>query len=380
MYTCQAIALTFACAIIAPETWGATFVPLADLPGGQTVSIAMGVSYGGDYAVGQSENALHEPAAIWSHDGSGSSLPLLRNVHTMAGNAVSADGSVIVGDDLSSYQAVVWNGNSVSRIFTPGQAGDSSATAVSTDGTYVAGRVFGYPISAPHTDRAFRWSEAHGIELLSHDSTYLSFAEGISGDGSKVVGALGGPAYREGFIWMPGSPDSLQLLGAGTSAMEISPDGGTVVGRFDTAIGGEAFIWKASSGVVLLGDLPGGDLSSIAWGVSDGGTVVVGRGHNGSAGFGGLEAFYWTASVGMRRLAEVLQERGALGIDGWHLVDAMGVSANGETIVGWGYNSLGQPQGFMATIEVVPLPSAVWLFSCAVGALACMRIRATRRR
>ena len=53
--------------------------------------------------------------------------------------------------------------------------------------------------------------------------------------------------------------------------------------------------------MVGLGDLPGGDFSSGAYGVSGDGSVIVGYGSSAS----GLEAFRWTSDggmVGLRRL------------------------------------------------------------------------------
>jgi probable HAF family extracellular repeat protein len=52
---------------------------------------------------------------------------------------------------------------------------------------------------------------------------------------------------------------------------------------------------------VGLGDLPGGDLSSFALGVSADGSVVVGAGNSAA----GNEAFRWTAATGMAGLGDL---------------------------------------------------------------------------
>src|SRR5438876_4812270 len=60
-------------------------------------------------------------------------------------------------------------------------------------------------------------------------------------------------------------------------ATAVSADGKVAVGLSTSAAGEQAFRWE--SGVMTgLGDLPGGDFSSAAYGVSADGSVVVGRG------------------------------------------------------------------------------------------------------
>ncbi len=51
-----------------------------------------------------------------------------------------------------------------------------------------------------------------------------------------------------------------------------------------------------------LGDLPGGSFSSIAYGISEDGSTVVGQGRSGS----GNEAFRWTSGMGMLGLGDLL--------------------------------------------------------------------------
>ena len=67
-----------------------------------------------------------------------------------------------------------------------------------------------------------------------------------------------------------------------------------VVGNCRSASGTEAFRWTEATGMVGLGDLPGGDFYSTAYGVSADGSVVVGRGRSAS----GVEAFRWTEATG----------------------------------------------------------------------------------
>ena len=62
-----------------------------------------------------------------------------------------------------------------------------------------------------------------------------------------------------------------------------------MVGRGVSVSGDEAFRWTQATGMVGLGDLPGGSFNSIAWGVSADGSVVVGTGK--------LNGFYFGSPI-----------------------------------------------------------------------------------
>lgn len=145
------------------------------------------------------------------------------------------------------------------------------------------------------------------------------------------------------------------LAGGGFSSIAsgISADGSVVVGRGRSASGTEAFIW--TGGVMTgLGDLAGGIFDSSANGVSADGSVVVGQGTTAS----GSEAFIWTAGGGMERLLDVLLAGGATGLTGWTSLEATAISADGQWISGYGTNSQGQTEAFLADISP-GIPDAV---------------------
>jgi hypothetical protein len=118
--------------------------------------------------------------------------------------------------------------------------------------------------------------------------------------------------------------------------------------------GTEAFRWTQATGLVGLGDLPGGALQSFAYAVSCDGAVIVGRGSIpgscGPFGCGSIgRAIIWDATNGLRDLQALLESYG-LPLSGWSLTEAKAISRDGLTIAGTGLNPLGQTEGWVATL------------------------------
>ena len=104
---------------------------------------------------------------------------------------------------------------------------------------------------------------------------------------------------------LPGGTFNSRALGA-------SADGSVIVGAGWSDAGPEAFRWTVATGMVGLGDLSGGEFYSAAMGVSADGSVAVGR-SNSSAGD---EAFVWDESNGMRSMKDVLESDFGLDLTG----------------------------------------------------------------
>jgi len=100
-----------------------------------------------------------------------------------------------------------------------------------------------------------------------------------------------------------------------------------------------------------LGDLPGGGYQSEILAGSADGNVLVGQGTSDI----GLEAIVWDPVNGMRALQDALQldiTGGDLGaLDGWTLVCATGISADGTMICGYGTDPGGLTQGFVCRLR-----------------------------
>lgn len=310
--------------------------------------------------------------------------------------AVSADGSVVVGDAAgtgSSVQAFRWTASGgLAGLGTSPQGTRSSAAGVAADGAVVVGG--GDTDSA--APAAFRWTIPGTLQVLPLlEGTVLCSATGVSGDGATVVGSCGGNRPNAGFRWTAGSGMvSLGQYGGGTSAQStasaISRDGSTIVGFGNPYLTG-AMLWTANGTAVVLGKLLVDDSSAGAVAVSRDGAVVVGTsvssgdtarmfrwtsgagmqalqpapatgpGHraSGMSGDGSRvvgwirsadgesdEALVWTQARGTRALAAMLREDYGLELSGWRLLRATAISDDGSTIVGAGRNPQGQTEGW----------------------------------
>lgn len=181
-------------------------------------------------------------------------------------------------------------------------------------------------------------------------SAFYSTAEGISADGSTVVGLGRSDNGFEAFRWTrDGGMEGLGDLPGGSfssRASAVSADGSTVVGwgRSDNGRDNsvEAFRWTEEGGMQGLGGLPGGGFYSTATGVSADGSTVIGYSRstastgstpsNSSSHFNS-EAFRWTENGGIQSLADLP--------GGSFYSRANGISADGSTVVGYSKNANG---------------------------------------
>jgi len=122
--------------------------------------------------------------------------------------------------------------------------------------------------------------------------------------------------------------------------------------------------------MVGLGFLPGQNYS-VANAVSGDGATVVGRSSQFTQPISSesLQPFVWDSAHAMQDLNQVLSGLGVLPA-GWDREEATGVSADGETIVGWGTNASNQQEAWIATI---PEPRTGLLVMAGVLGLAGTR-------
>ncbi len=158
---------------------------------------------------------------------------------------------------------------------------------------------------------------------------FRSTAYAVSADGTVVVGAAESVSGVEAWRWTAttGMVSLGDLPGGAlhSHAAAVSGDGSVVVGTATSASGTRPFRWTPAGGLVDLGALPGGDGRGRASGVSADGAIVVGA----STIAGGSAAFRWTAGTGMVSL-------GALA-GGQSISEAEAISGDGGTIVGYAW-------------------------------------------
>ena len=307
------------------------------LPDGAYESIAYAVSADGSIVVGQSLSSTTEgPRAFrWTQDGGFEPLTDARSFAT----AISADGTTIAGSigAHGATRAFRWTeaGGLVELGLLEGGT-SADAYGVSGSGAVIVGRSVG----AGNLSTAVRWTEAGEAESLGTlAGGNRSTAYGVSGDGTVIVGesssATSGP-WTEAFRWTEatGMTELGKLNNSDRSqARAASWDGDVIVGW---AVDGDtqlqtAFRWTEESGMESLGMLNGGDLS-LAHDVSDDGLVIVGSAANGEED-NIRRAFRWTEESGMQTVEDWLREAGAE-IASNITRNAYGVNEDGTVIVG----------------------------------------------
>lgn len=305
----------------------------------------VGVSDDGLIVAGNASAA--NAAVLWEQSG-GTRFPPLPGGGTagMVASGLSRNGQFLLGTGANGSGAAVWNATTGLRILPemPGGATGGTATASTDDGAVIIGQAYG---TAGLT--AFRYT-ATGLEpLATHTSDGNQFrvwsvARAMSQFGSHVVGfrRLSSAGGTNAFRWMASTGMvNLGDLPGGTvasEAMAVSQTGAVVVGFSNGINGNEAFMWQGFTGMVGLGDLPGGAFASQANAISGDGTTIVGFGTTG-AGIFDTQAFIWTQATGMRLLRDVLTEQGATIPPGVVLSTATSISTDGQVIGGVSYGS-----------------------------------------
>lgn len=350
-----------------------SFTPLGDFAGGLFESSANAISADGTVVVGRATSASGTGAFRWTSVDGVVPLGALPGDNLSAAADSSVDGSVVVGVSGSppGGQAFRWTkaGGIVGLGHLPGHTG-STGIAVSDDGSTIVGY--------NHNPReAFRWTAADGMVSLGFlpGRANDSVAWASSNDGSVVVGRSGVGADSQAFRWTADHgivaigyvPDSTT-----SQAFGVSPDGSVVVG----VSGSKAFRWTQPDGMVSLGNLAGGPFNSSAHGVSADGSIIVGLSGTGSKSSEN-EAFFWTPATGMVNLQELLVDGGVTTLSGWNLEIAWDISADGRTIVGSGNNPNGFTEAWIATIPPIPEPSTWALAGCG---LLCVALLWQKRR
>lgn len=159
-----------------------------------------------------------------------------------------------------------------------------------------------------------------------------SAAQGISDDGSTVVGQASSDSGFEAFCWTEaGGMTGLGFVSGGfgeSVAFDCSADGSVVVGQSTNIEGGvQGFRWDTTSGIMTaLNDLPGGEEQGAAYAVSADGSMIVGSGQTATDD----EAVRWSSGTD----AETIHD----GVLFFRTSGARAVSPDGLVVGGFGYS------------------------------------------
>ena len=292
---------------------------------GYADSLAFAVSDDGEVVVGASwfgsGSNPFASAFQWTLAGGMTPLDGLDPTKSSEAFGVSGDGSVIVGmAERANGTPVpaVWLGGTIIDIFqSAGLSTTGAARAVSADGSVVVGEYF-----VGTNFRAFVWTAAGGFRDLGTLGTWAK-AHAVSGDGTVVVGVTDGPAGIGGqraFRWTAptGMQDLGTLGGPSSEAFTISRDGAVIAGWSSPAGGtARAFRWTAPTGMLDVGQ--GFAANSLFRAANGDGSMLVGRGFASGSQMG-----LWNAGIGTINLSQYEPTA----------TSAFGVSADGGVIVG----------------------------------------------
>ncbi len=269
-----------------PFRWAnGVFTPLGRIPGyGNNAHLTTGISDDGTRIVGwgYSADGDETQAWLWENDamiGLGTLSGMPQSLSAAYG--ISGDGNVVVG--ASSGQAFSWINGDMTGLGTipppfpgPKVTVGSYATATSTNGSVIVGASSAYDYDTEQSRlEAFRWSDAMMIGLGDlPGGEFHSSASAVSADGSIIAGIGSTDTGDEVFLWdaangmrelrgLLENDFGLDLTGWSLPYVrDISADGSVIVGTGINPEGNyEAFLAvvpePATIGLLLIGVLLG---------------------------------------------------------------------------------------------------------------------------
>lgn len=318
-------------------TWSAVDM---GVPMGATLSVAFGASSNGAVIVGSSDftGDGNTTTFRWTSGGGFQnlgSIPGGPNPSPGGGaTGVSADGTIVVGSDSGgaaggpffgtffNAEAFRWtSGGGMVGLGFLGSGDGSAANAISADGTMIVGSsqiISGFA----QQNFPFKWTSGGGMVALPLLAGAIGgAAQGVSSDGTVIVGNSTDPIAGDIPVkWTSGGAAvAIPFAGGNTTgvAKGVSADGTQIVGF----MGNSAFLCNAGT-TTLLG-APFTQTGSQGNAISSNGLILAGSG-SGSPGSAGL-AWLWTLAGGFVDLPP---------ISGFSTTTALGISGDGSRPVG----------------------------------------------
>jgi probable HAF family extracellular repeat protein len=340
----------------------------ADSPTNGT-SIANAVSGNGDVVVGMAEASDgHTEAFLWRKgDTNLTGLGVLEGYDNSEAVAVNEDGSIIIGNcetnDISKMTPFIWTASTgIQKLDT---YFDSYDIALATDITADGRRIVGYFFADANNTLGFLWETGKDVVTFSdllpvEIPKHKTILNGISDSGNQIVGDVGynlssdeTTVYTQASVFLEvGSQWDLNLLGytQGTpfsTASCISGDGSLIGG--ETGIEGSAgffnpFLWTTYTGMYV--NIAGQILTTQA--ISYAGDRVIGGGADPGM------AYIYDLDYGYVTLISALELEGLTDTFTASPVSLLGLSADGQIMVGLGSIDTGDGQVFKAIYIEIP--------------------------
>jgi probable HAF family extracellular repeat protein len=182
-----------------------------------------------------------EPLDLGTFGGAMSGATDVNSRNVVVGNAATAD---------SLWRAFLWRDGAPILDLGTIHANNSSAVAIN-ESEVVVGSVYGSP-----SQRAFRWTQSSGMELISGTEDHWSQALDINNNGD-ILGCCRVSQQMRSFVWSEST--GLQLIGDANDPQFFATrinDAGIVIGEADDESGvRRGIIWSATSGLRML-DVP----------------------------------------------------------------------------------------------------------------------------
>ncbi|KAF0095809.1 MAG: Autotransporter beta-domain protein [Puniceicoccaceae bacterium 5H] len=243
------------------------------------------------------------------------------------------------------------------------------AFAASNNRTVIGWASGEMPSSSSGSTVAFKWTPATGMTALG---TTPAYANDISSHGTVIVGQ--NLLTRTACYWnAAGEMIDLGVLPGYTRsiAQGVSADGTTIVGECSGPGGRTAFRWTAATGMLALTDITGGLETHLAYETSYNGNIVAGAAMTPE----GETVFVWDVLHGVRDLKDVLVDAGYDAED-WVLSELWSISADGSTLAftadtqnGWrtyalsGY-TIPEPRTYALVVGLSALGLLRWRRKC----------------
>ncbi len=369
------IDLSRAAAAPAAQAASASFEPLGLGPN-SAQSRAWDVSADGSVVVGTFwaiDGFFRPPHAYRWTAGTFQDLGALNpNAHEAEAYAVSDDGSKVVGwaRGLSGFQRpFVWTATSGMQEVSNVPGSDAKATDISPDGALIVGSFY---VDAEGSWHAFQWNNGVVTDLGFLPGGHDSKGQAVCALGGAVVGStVDSAGIQKAFRWRNGTMQDLGGVGRNNLAYaeDCSDNGNIVIGTSMDSKGNQlATRWDTRAR--SLGTL-GGNSSEAHATSRDSSIVVGGAGLPFVNGISEYSAFRWTSATGrIEQLSKVLQNLGVTTpfchqvpcpSGTWFISLALGISSNGNVIVGDVIDPSGNSQAFRAVVptstSVLPTPT-----------------------